>query len=229
MYSKLLPIPYDTECIEYEPMGFKNANDCMAKCLTTKSMVAFNKMPFSVILNDTLQNDGQKEVSVNDLMNQTVSRTYVEIEHECVNQCNNPDCEFDISMTTVNYDQFEGDSIKFEIGVPKEPLFNLRYYAATSLEEFILYSSSIVSIWFGFSIMSFNPFGVAKRKVMKVKDDNVKLKQQLNLNNEIYRFPNQTLKQVCIGTRELLRNQVAVHNYTIAKMLFKAKQYRSMS
>ena len=230
MQSKLLPAPFETDCIDYKPLGFLNAHDCMEKCLKSRTIESFDKMPFSVILNDTFENTNKKEVSLNDLMNETNSRTYVQIERECTEKCHRSDCQFDISMTTVNYDEFTGNSIKFEIGVPKQPLFVLEYNEDTSLEEFIIYSSSIVSVWFGFCIMSFNPFDTIRKKITVVKDEEKsKVNQGLNLNSDIYQLPNKSIKHCCITTRNLLRKEVAAHNYRLAKMLFMAAQYRSLS
>lgn len=224
LFTTRLPSPYATNCKDYSKDNFTSANDCLSRCLFNKTQERFGKTPFSTILYDQAD---MKHINVEDLANATISKAYILLESLCANRCSNMDCINDITITKVTYDTHD-DNLEFNVNVPREPVFKIRFSPRYPTAEFVVTVSSCLGIWFGFSVLSLNPFGrlsSARRlreKAARTSSETTCMpRRQINLASKIYGDARHG-RDFCVATRRKLRVDLNVHTDQIAKTLFSA-------
>lgn len=153
-----LPYPYDTKCT----VGHQR-EVCYEVCVI-KKFEAINRIPWSGYHRKRLDT---KMLTPSDLANETTLKFAMQAYHECNKKCKlKTECHIVFSKTHV-YDYID-NSAPFTLTlmsmVPSGP--NMSLYSVPIIEfvEFIIQVGSCFGVWFGLSIISFNP---AKWKILK--------------------------------------------------------------
>ena len=154
-----LPPPYNTDCRDYfDTQGEKKP--CIDACLLKETLRVFDKVPFSFIKSNP---ENKKHISVDDLRNGTFSNLLTQMEMNCSSQCSQEQCLREFYSTTL----FKEESGEFEyfqimVSAPKSPIIKVITKPSWSIEEFLIYISTIFGIWFGVSVVSLNPLKLKK-------------------------------------------------------------------
>jgi hypothetical protein len=150
----LLPPPYVSACKDYHQfMGSKR--NCISRCLTNATVTAFNKVPFSGIEQEPLD---YKLISSYDTSKPNFDKELDKWENMCEKKCGGRQCKNKMHASWIlkeSKGQFENFVIR--LYVPMGPILHVDYVPASSLQDLLVYMSSSISIWLGFSIMSLNP------------------------------------------------------------------------
>ena len=151
------PPPYYPACDDRN-----NSHECLRKCLL-ESYIPLRRVPNSELIYEashfkTLQfKDMEKNITLN--------RLFTNIGAGCRAKCSRLPCDFRVSFT-------EGQ----DFSVPNFSQFLVRFFTPTapeliitivpwkSLQDFLLYLSNCIGIWFGISVLSLNPSNLFKRR-----------------------------------------------------------------
>ncbi|KAI1305979.1 hypothetical protein HDE_01163 [Halotydeus destructor] len=214
-----LPPPYGTMCKHYRQHGYLSANNCMNKCLENRTLAELHKMPFSTIIKEPID---QKQVSTLDLQNLTLNKVYIGLENACHRTCSSPDCFYDLTLTKAAFEAYDS-SLRFDVQVPREPLFEIVFRARIRLTELVVNLSSCFGLWFSFSVLGFNPFPVLLRKVQDRPATESSHEQGPRRRQNIRSKSGQQVKQFCVLMRSNLQKEIREHNRTLAAMMFGSK------
>lgn len=155
-----LPPPYYPGCDERP-----NAYRCLRECVLTRDK-ELNVVPFSELIFEPsdlrmLHWKDQQE-------NATFQHIMMKIGDECRAQCSLQPCYYRVSFT-------EGH----DFVIPDVNQYMLHFFTSTApeliittlpkqlLQEFLLYLSNCIGIWFGISVLSLNPTNLFKRKISR--------------------------------------------------------------
>ena len=154
-----LPPPYDTMC-EANPM-----NGCMFKCLNL-SYSKINRVSYSLYIYDLYDT---KIVNQQDLANLSVAEIIFDGYKNCEKECRENPCHQSVcfTLTKTFYDSKEIGRIRIISTVPTAPTFNIYTVASVDFLNFFLNICNCFGIWFGLSMLSFNPSDLLKNKVLK--------------------------------------------------------------
>ena len=151
-----LPAPYDTRCTPGD-----NQELCHENCLNEK-LKAINKLPWSGFHKDPISIGVLRE---SDLQNQTISNYINSSFKECFELCKQKsECFTRFTRTSVALH----DTDIFSIASMLPSLPHMLLHAVPSLNpvEYIIQIGSCFGMWFGLSIISFNPM---KLKILRNK------------------------------------------------------------
>lgn len=153
---ELLPPPYDTMC---NPSGMYR---CLHVCLMNNFVKQFNRMPFSEIIYEPLD---LQRLTHNDLNNNETDRQAMMVKESCQQKCQHNSCSSSYTISSV--DAFTTGpgrkhpiSITFEICTPRKPETIVKHFPMYSFLEFVIHICTCVSLWFGVSMLSFNPTNI---------------------------------------------------------------------
>ena len=152
-----LPPPYDTQC-ESRPEYY----DCYSTCLTA-AVGLHNRAPYSVFI--TNKSVEMKMLSYKDLENQTLQTMIFQRQELCNNECSKILCKQYVSFSsTRSYHLDDGDTnhLIMVSMVPEAPAFYVTSVPATYPLDFFLLLFNCFGIWFGLSILSFDPTNILK-------------------------------------------------------------------
>lgn len=173
-----------------------------------------------------------------DLRNESISRQLIEVEEECHEICNKPDCEDIITLTRGSYDYIRPENVdnpskqglEFEISVPKRPVIAIIYKEKISITEFLVYVLSCFGIWFGLSVLSVNPFRLtlslaeksgssllAKNLLKRFKSK--KLSSDYGGDTKYYNNRNQP-KDYCLSMRMSVQKEIQQEIEAVKQSLF---------
>ena len=142
-----LPPPYDTRCTAGHDQEL-----CHEKCLVHK-FKAINKMSWSGFHQDT---SSFKMLTALDLENETIENYTSNSLEECLGLCKQKsECFTQFTRTTV--EQYQAEDFTISSMVPSQPHILLHAVPSLNHIEFIIQIGSCFGMWFGLSIISFNP------------------------------------------------------------------------
>ena len=142
-----LPPPHDTRCT---PGHDQEA--CYEVCLIEK-FKAINKLPWSGFHREKLD---IKILNPTDLLNETISRHVEDSFEECHSKCKlKTECLTKFSRTTIQ--EYQGESLVMSSMLPSLPHMSIYAIPSLTLVEYIVQLGSSFGMWFGLSIISFDP------------------------------------------------------------------------
>ena len=145
----LLPAPYDTNCTKIK--------NCQRNCITNNTISLLNLHPFSEPATESQSN--LRLLSSIQLKDPNIVRPWQKIKSECDHLCSQLDCAFTItSNLAYNYKYWLTTYLTLTISVPGIYFKTITSVPALSFIEYISSMTTCISIWFGFSALSLNPF-----------------------------------------------------------------------
>jgi hypothetical protein len=163
---QLMPKPYSTSCVDYTKVGYSSRSDCIFKCKTDIYMNELNSWPGSYFTEDSESNFLMTEEN-----NQTINSMLGE---KCDKICG---LEIDCLR---EYFTFEDQAtpallnkhLEIIVTPPSHPTLLITHSAKIEFEEFLCYVTSIIGLWFGFSvIMLFDVFKIIIKFTTKFVND----------------------------------------------------------
>ena len=152
-----LPPPYDTQCTPGHDQEF-----CHENCVKYK-LKAINKIPWSGFHKES---SSLNMLSALDLENETISNYTSNSLDECLDFCKRKkECFTQFSRTSVV--QHETKIFAISSVIPSLPHLFLHSVPSCNPVEYIIQVGSCFGMWFGLSIISFNP---VKWKTMQKKN-----------------------------------------------------------
>ena len=153
-----LPPPYETNCRNYSQLGLnevRNEAECIEYCVTKNTVNEFGKIPHNVVVTNV--SSTMYLLSNHDLNNITIDRRFREIQENCSKACSEPACQDSQVITVTYYKSWPNKYIKWKSIVPSLPSFKIVYRKAQSWIDLIIYLTSSISTWTGFSIFAMDP------------------------------------------------------------------------
>lgn len=147
-----LPAPYDTMCVDYKSFGFVRRYDAIQICITQKVVQYFNKLPFSVIVDEPIN---LSVISYLDIENKAKTAKLIEFENECTKKYPHEDCISEISFTATHTDV--GDRLSLRLITATSPFTNIKFVTQTSFVQVVSVVMSTASTWTSFAVISLNP------------------------------------------------------------------------
>ena len=174
-----LPPPYDTRCA----LGH-DQEVCQEECLIEK-LKAIDRMPWSAFHREKLD---VRILSSVDLERETVSNYTENSFEECLILCKQKnECLTRFSRTTV--EQYQAETCSISSMLPSLPHMLLHAVPSLNTVEYIIQLGSCFGMWFGLSIISFNP---VKWKAMQKKD---RLRVVINTQGRLFKITKTTAQQ----------------------------------
>ena len=148
-----LEIPYKTGCRRKMANGQPySKQDCFVGCLMRLTHQKFQKVPFSILIQEPVE---MLTITSSQISNDSFSDSLSRIEIECSSKCKDTGCDYDYTMTYSSYQ--EREELHFVVTAPSEPTVRIEFQKQMDLNDLIYYSMSLLSFWFGISVISFNP------------------------------------------------------------------------
>ena len=143
-----LPPPFDTKCTPDH-----HREKCYEQCLN-EQLALINRVSWSAFHQEKLN---MNMVTANDLRNDSTSKFITRVFVKCQSLCKTTaDCFTQFSRTSIQ--EFESPhSSHFSSMLPSFPHTSLHAVPLINLIEYIIQLGSSFGIWFGMSIVSFNP------------------------------------------------------------------------
>ena len=152
-----LPPPHDTKCTPDHDQEV-----CYESCLKDK-FTTIHRLPWSGFHRQKLD---IKILTPTDLLNETISRHVADSFQECQSLCKlKTECLTKFSRTTI--EEYQGDSFVISSMLPSLPHMSIYAIPSLTLVEYIVQLGSSFGMWFGLSIISFDP---VNWKVTQKKD-----------------------------------------------------------
>jgi hypothetical protein len=163
---KLLPPPFESNCMDYKKIGIDSDVHCIQDCIRRQTKEKYDMIPFGVIVNGTLQGEEKdmKMISYNNVASEVFGRELLEMAQRCGDvECNRLDCDLRTAMTITTL-LYESDVsvIGMRFNVPSDPYIWVMTSPALNVVEFLTYIMSCVSTWTGLSIMSTEPLRLVR-------------------------------------------------------------------
>ena len=193
----LLPIPYQTKCINYEKIGFRSKSDCIDQCNINLNLAQCKALPSYVTVNISEFGDEiYNRSSATKLCKKNINSEF------CDQKCHYDECLIKINSISkiedYNLKSIRGYNINsltlFEFVAANEPDTHYIHSPHQLFVEYICYVAGVISLWTGFSILSIYSF--AKRfwinkniQVDHVKDNSLD-------NNRLYHYSGKTTNQI---------------------------------
>ena len=189
-----LPKPYKTDCFDYSTIGFTSLFDCIAKCRKKGLKEELKLWPGNFLTEDRELNDRMVEMFAIFGKNQSLDTI---VGENCRQFCDTKNECFIQYFALKNY-SFPYNMESFQVFIFTSDIPNLTYNHSPKVifEEFISFIGSIVSLWFGFSIvMLSNIISIAFKysKILVEKHSksetfvaNINVKRNVHVLNNIY-------------------------------------------
>ena len=175
---KSLTKPYETNCYDFRQIGFNSRKSCFEECQLKSLEKQWLKHPGLFVVH----------ISSNKIMVNMFNESNVEqreVENSVAKKCRQVcplinDCYREY-FTLTKYDQeIYRDQNYLIIDVPDLPEISIRHSPKIYFEEFISFIGSLISLWFGFSIImlskvvsnlikSISIFSISKKTSMNIK------------------------------------------------------------
>lgn len=149
--ARLLEAPYDTKC-----QRNMRKYHCVRNCMR-REMAKFNLAPASEMHFDPID---MRHVTDEDLKNPTLGPAIVQAEVRCLKLCYSSDCNFNYSIThtVIFFEKEEAFDRFFKVDTPQRPITKLVADPRVTFEQFFIYITSLMGVWFGLSVAAMNPF-----------------------------------------------------------------------
>ena len=177
-YITRLPPPYDTQCLQEH-----DREACYEVCLINQ-FKGINRIPWSGYHRDELDT---KMLTITDLKNQTLASSIYASFEECHSLCKmKTECKTFFSRTTAheyqdrtllfNYETKKTTAFQIQASNPSSPHMYVNAVAFLNLIEYIIQVGSCFGVWFGMSIISFDPlkWTICHRKTSRVTPGNAR-------------------------------------------------------
>ena len=153
--TKSLPAPYPTKCFDYSIVGLRGGQrSCFTACFTHETTVKFQKVMFS----DVVMEPSPMGIVTRDIVQQNSTKDFFsEIGRKCAQKCSSVHCIEYFYMTDVFPGFDTGSGIVFQVNAPRHLFYQTYYSPATTFIDYFVYTSSLLGIWFGFSVWYANP------------------------------------------------------------------------
>ena len=153
---KSLPAPYPTKCFNYSIVkGLKGGQrSCFTTCFTHETTKTFQKVMFS----DVVLEQSPMGLVTREIVQQNSTKDVLkEIDRMCAEKCPSVHCAEYFYMTDVLPGLNRGSGIVFQVNAPRHLYYQTYYLPATTFIDYFVYTSSLLGIWFGFSVWNANP------------------------------------------------------------------------
>lgn len=185
-----LSAPFETDCFEYQKIGFESEVQCADLCTLKETLKAFNKLPFTIIAKNRTP---LKMICQHDMdTNNTIDETFTEIQNYCTTRplCRRSDCKISNSITQISSKPGRKNYFLIRNTVPFHPSVEIKTYPYISLIEFGTYCLSAISTWTGLSVLRLNPILILSklksfRRSKKISPDS--FSRMTSLQNSIVR------------------------------------------
>ena len=155
---QLLPAPYDTNCTYM--------SGCYQNCIIEKTESKLSLFPFSEPANETYSQ--LQLLSSNHIKHSSTLQQWKQIQFSCQQKCSQLECTMSLtSNMAYTYPFYKPTNLTLTVSVPGTYFKTISSIPALSLIEYISAMTTCISIWFGFSALSANPFKWAQRKVFR--------------------------------------------------------------
>lgn len=169
-----LPPPYKTNC------GLVNGHYnvvCRKQCFVNAVVKHMGKMPTNWPLPES--NLDHFDYNMNLIhfsyeMNDTLIDLYHSLRRQCDAQCQRSACRYQVSTTSLlstNVNEF----FKMWILMPVYPATEINYLPAFPLMDFIIYVTSCLGTWLGFSVLDLNPLKFITKRNRGQQNNNTRL------------------------------------------------------
>ena len=157
--ADLLPSPYESDCFDYNVLGFDDEVHCRQQCVKHKMMHRYKKIPFSTITNES---SPDRLVSYDDVIDVKFAAAWKQMEQECADlQCRQPGCILRTELTKTIF--FSASDMCFFFNAPVDPWIKINTREMMSLVEFLTYIMGTIGVWTGLSIVSLEPKRLQRR------------------------------------------------------------------
>ena len=158
-YYELLPSPFDTNCTR--------KHSCLRDCMVNKTISRSMLYPFSEPATDT--HGKMKMLSLFHFENQSYAQLWSQIRDECNTECPKIPCGVSItSNVAYRYTYFTPTNLTLTVSVPGMYRKKIVAVPSLSIVEYVSGLSTCISIWFGVSALSINPFKWVIRRNVKL-------------------------------------------------------------
>jgi hypothetical protein len=164
---QLLPKPYKTSCVNYNQFGYRSRSECILKCRINYFRDLYKGWPGNYLTN---QLTDEYMINVIEILKKNESLDLA-LGKSCRNSCGiNKDCykEYFTIKAYIDVNEFGPNSTVLRYQ-PHLPTLMSTHSPNIRVEKFICFIASIVSLWFGFSIMMLsNVFSLVSKMFIKV-------------------------------------------------------------
>ena len=152
---QLLAAPYDTNCT--------HVSFCYRNCIIRDTISLLNLFPFSEPANKSY---GElKLLSSDHLKYSSTFQQWKQTQLSCKNKCSQLNCRTIItSNVAYTYTYYEPSNLTLSVSVPGTYFKTISSIPDFSLIEYISSLTTCISIWFGFSALSVNPFQWVRKR-----------------------------------------------------------------
>jgi hypothetical protein len=163
---ELMLKPYSTSCVDYKHLGYNFRSDCIFKCRTKKFTKKLNLWPPYY-----LSFDSESDLLMANGINMSLD---FNADQNCEDVCGTEnDCSREYNRLP---SKDNSSSIHFSHTL--YPILTIKHSPKISVDEFLCFITSIISLWLGFSaIMLSNVFSSVLKKVLLIVNNfNLKTK-----------------------------------------------------
>ena len=147
----LLPPPFDTGCVEGQ------GSFCYSKCTINTTISRLNVFPFTEPADESHGN--LRILSMLETENASYARIWREIRSECSARCAQVSCRPSITTTLAYNERYpDPEKVVLTASVPGMYFKQVSAVPVTSFIEYVASTTTCISIWFGLSVLSINPF-----------------------------------------------------------------------
>jgi hypothetical protein len=143
---ELMPKPYSTSCVDYKLYGHNFRSDCIFKCKTNFFKKVKNCWPMIYQTHDS---------GSNLLMNVELNKTFnLILEQKCEKYCGlENDCLKEYFVPEYRRRPIENQLFLIYIDASLYPILTIKHSPKIQIDEFLCFITSIISLWFGFSVI----------------------------------------------------------------------------
>ena len=147
----LLPPPFDTKCVQNKGVF------CYRECTINTTISRFNLFPFTEPAYES--NGNLRILSVSEAENDSYAKVWKEIKDECSAKCAQVLCTLTMtSNLAYNERYWDPEKLVLTASVPGMYFKQVSAVPVTSFIEYVASTTTCISIWFGLSALSLNPF-----------------------------------------------------------------------
>jgi hypothetical protein len=143
---ELMKKPYSTSCENYNQFGYNLRSDCIFECITNNLKKELNLWYSYYLIND----------SESDLLmtQKTNFGSNLSLEQKCEKICGlDNDCVKEYFISEYIREAWGNQSFIIVVRPQRYPILSIKHSPKLQFEEFMCYITSIMSLWFGFSVI----------------------------------------------------------------------------
>ncbi|KAI1286215.1 hypothetical protein HDE_11067 [Halotydeus destructor] len=140
-----LPLPYDTECINYTALGahYEDQLEAIAICNINNTLEALDKVPFTNMISTPYQ---KRHISNKDILNKTVMNQVEKVEDDCERRFARADCRgvYLSCETSIS----AGQTFRITATVPNSSCYDVATTVVLTLSAYLIFVCSCLNICF---------------------------------------------------------------------------------